>query len=267
MDLPDLRSYHAQDQSIGPIVARPSAKNAKLYRQVCDQISAAIVRGEYPVGKRLPAERELAELYGVSRPTVREGMIALEMQGVIESRHGSGIYVIGLPGEVAPDLDVGAFELAEARRLVEGEAAALATTLIDEDGLAALERALDDMAGPDEVLAMAADREFHLTIARATGNGVLIATVNMYWDMRDRSPLARRIFSRSKSCSMEPRIREHRLIIDAMRRRDPNAARQAMRNHLDRVIDLLLATTETDAVEQAKSEARAQRERMAARAV
>lgn len=242
-------------------------KSTKLYRQICDRISESILRGDYPVGSRLPAERELAEKYGVSRPTIREAMIALEMQDVVASRHGSGIYVVGTPGETAPELDVGAFELAEARRLVEGETAALAATMIDDDALEQLEKCLVGMESPDEDQAVAADREFHLTIARATGNGALVGTVTTLWDMRDRSPLARRIFSRSRNLSLTPRIEEHRGIVGALRARDPGAARRAMREHLDRVIELLLATTETEAVEQAREQARAQRERMLARAV
>jgi GntR family transcriptional repressor for pyruvate dehydrogenase complex len=243
------------------------AKSIKLYRQIGDKISKEIMSGIYPVGSRLPAERDLADRFGVSRPTIREAMIALEMQDVVASRHGSGIYVIGLPGMIAPELDVGAFELAEARRLVEGETAALAATMIDEEGLKALENCLIEMGSSDENTAVAADREFHLSIARATGNGALISTITTLWDMRDRSPLARRIFSRSKNLSLKPRIEEHRGIVDALRAGDPGAARRAMRDHLDGVIELLLATTETEALELARQQALAQRERMAARLV
>lgn len=267
VDLPTASFYRALESINGLTMPIAPAKSIKLYRQICDQISEAIVRGDYPIGNRLPAERELAEQFGVSRPTIREAMIALEMQDVVTSRHGSGIYVVGIPGETAPELDVGAFELAEARRLLEGETAALAATMIDDDGLKSLEACLVAMASPDEEKAAAADREFHLAIARATGNGALVASVTMLWDMRNRSPLARRIFSRSKGHSLTPRIEEHRDIIRAMRERDASAARRAMRDHLDRVIELLLATTETEAVEQARKQARAQRERMAARAV
>lgn len=266
-DLPTTPSHRRRSSINGLTMPVAPAKSIKLYRQICDRISEAIVRGDHPVGSRLPAERELADKYGVSRPTIREAMIALEMQDVVASRHGSGIYVVGLPGDIAPELDVGAFELAEARRLVEGETAALAATMIDDDGLKQLEKCLVEMDSPDEDKAVAADREFHLSIARATGNGALVVTVTTLWDMRDRSPLARRIFSRSRNLSLTPRIEEHRGIIGALRARDPNAARRAMRDHLDRVIDLLLATTETEAVEQARQQARAQRERMAARAV
>src|SRR5687768_11989893 len=107
----------------------PMAVSGKLYRRLADSIAAEIEAGKYNLGERLPTERELAEHYGVSRPTLREALIALEMLGMIEARHGLGIYVTRLQLPVtasAFDVEIGAFELIEARRLIEGEAAALA---------------------------------------------------------------------------------------------------------------------------------------------
>jgi len=106
------------------------AGSKKLYQQLARSIADGIKGGVYPRGRRLPSERDLAEKFGVSRPTVREAMIALEIQGFVESRHGSGVYVThrapSLDG--GADLDIGPFELTEARRAVEGEACALAAT-------------------------------------------------------------------------------------------------------------------------------------------
>ena len=113
--------------------------NVKLYRRIADSVADAIEAGQYRLGDRLPTERELAEQFGVSRPTLREAMIALEMLGMIEARHGLGIYVTGNVRPVAPsadiDFEIGAFELIEARRLFEGEAAALAATSISVETL------------------------------------------------------------------------------------------------------------------------------------
>jgi len=247
------------------------AENVKLYRRIADTIAEAIEAGRYRLGDRLPTERELAEQFGVSRPTLREALIALEMLGMIEARHGLGIYVTGdvrpPPAASNPDpaADIGAFELIEARRLFEAEAAALAATTIDDAQIEELERLMVRMADEDEISGEDADREFHLVIARATGNGAIIATVETLWSWRDRSPLARNIQTRARGMGLEPRIVEHRRVLDALKARDPIAARQAMRDHLERVIDHLLHATETEAVERAKDATRARRSAIARR--
>lgn len=245
--------------------------NVKLYRRIADTVAEAIEAGQYKLGDRLPTERELAEQFGVSRPTLREAMIALEMLGMIEARHGLGIYVTGnvrpsAPAASAdPDIEIGAFELIEARRLFEGEAAALAATSITDEQLAALEALMERMAVEDEVRGEDADREFHMTIARATGNGAIIATIENLWDWRHRSPLARNILTRARGMGLEPRIHEHRRVFEALKARDPHAARQAMRDHLERVIDHLLHATETEAVQKAREETSARRDAIAKR--
>ena len=99
----------------------------RLYQDLARSLLEELASGRYPVGARLPAERELAATYNVSRPTVREAMIALEVQGLVEVRVGSGAYVRRLPGkEDIPGFNITAFELTEARLIFEGEAAALA---------------------------------------------------------------------------------------------------------------------------------------------
>jgi len=244
--------------------------NVKLYRKIADTVADAIEAGQYRIGDRLPTERELAEQFGVSRPTLREAMIALEMLGMIEARHGLGIYVTGNVRPVTPspdmDFEIGAFELIEARRLFEGEAAALAATSITDAQIAELEALLLRMhEEEEEIRGEEADREFHLTIARATGNGAIIATIENLWDWRNRSPLARNILTRARGMGLEPRIVEHRRVVDALKARDPAAARQAMRDHLERVIDHLLHATETEAVQKAQQETKARRNAIAKR--
>jgi GntR family transcriptional repressor for pyruvate dehydrogenase complex len=244
------------------------APSGKLYRRLADQIAAEIEAGKYKVGERLPTERELADAFGVSRPTLREALIALEMLGMIEARHGLGIYVTRAQLPVTAqtyDFEIGAFELIEARRLFEGEAAALAAATIDDTALAELERLLGLMADEDELKGEDADKEFHMVIARATGNGAIIATVENLWELRNRSPLARNILMRARGGGLEPRIVEHRRVFEALKAHDPAAARQAMRDHLERVIDHLLSATETEALERAQQESEARRSRVAKR--
>ncbi len=241
----------------------------KLYQQVAEAVTGAIRRGEHPPGSRLPSERDLAEVMGVSRPTVREAITALEIQGFVSSRQGSGVYV----NETQPrggggrDLDVGAFELTEARRAVEPEVAALAATAITDEQLAELDRALADMRRENESGAEGeqADRRFHLTIAEATRNSALCATVEHLWDLRYKSPLCMEMLSRARTAGDLPRIEEHRRILSALSAHDSTGARAAMRDHLSRVIDGLLSATENEAVEAARRESARLRERYAQR--
>lgn len=241
----------------------------KLYQKVANAIAASIGDGQYAIGTRLPGERELAEDFSVSRPTVREAMIALEIRGLVEARHGSGLYVTSLPSqsEAAPELDVGAFELIEARILFEGEACAVAATVIDDETLVELDRTLSDMASydPGSTEALQADRRFHTLIAEATGNTVISSVVENLWNIREHSPLCAHMFAEARGGGVNPRVEEHQLIVDALRARDPAAARQTMHLHLRRVVDDLLSATELDMMERARSEIHQRRVQVAHR--
>src|SRR6187200_3432247 len=124
-----------------------TVENRRLYRQIADQIAALIEKGEYEAGERLPPERDLAKQLGVSRPSVREALIALEVEGYVEVRVGSGVYVSGSRAGVAPELpaDSGPFELIRARWLIEAECAALAAKAATRAQVRAMEDALDEM--------------------------------------------------------------------------------------------------------------------------
>jgi GntR family transcriptional repressor for pyruvate dehydrogenase complex len=261
------------------MIERPtsgSSDSKKLYQQVAHAVGEAIRRGDHAPGSRLPSERDLAEAFGVSRPTVREAMVALEIQGFLEIRHGSGIHVT----RTAPksdgglDLDVGPFELIEARRAVEAEACALAAISITDAEIAELEGLLAEMergasdehdpgSGPSE--AERADRRFHVLIGRATRNSALAGVVEMLWDLRYRSPLCVEVLARAHAAGDRPRIGEHSAILRALIARDPKAARAAMRDHLTRVIDGVLAATESEAVRRVQREAAARRDAYARR--
>src|SRR5947208_14331864 len=122
--------------------------NRRLYRQIADQIAALIEKGEYGKGQRLPPERDLARQLGVSRPSVREALIALEVEGYVEVRVGSGVYVVGAPRATktpALPADSGPFELIKARWLIEAECAALAAKNATKSQVRAVEEALDHM--------------------------------------------------------------------------------------------------------------------------
>lgn len=241
---------------------------SKLYQRVADALAAAIRDGTFAAGSRLPSERDLAEAHGVSRPTVREAMIALQIRGLIEARRGSGIYVTaGNRDREAPrDLDVGSFELIEARILIEGEAAALAATSIDTTAIAKLRDLLRAMKADHETPdALRYDRDFHVTIAQATGNTIVQSMVEMLWTIRERSPLCIDMFARARREGVTPRVGEHDLIVDALAAGDPQRARQAMRNHLKRVTEDLLDATRLELAQRAEADFDARREQVARR--
>jgi DNA-binding FadR family transcriptional regulator len=215
----------------------------RLYRQIADQIRDLIEAGEFSRGARLPAERDIAAQLGVSRTSVREALIALEIGGLVEVRGGSGIYVTATAGMAQPlfehaDAGAGPFELLRARRLVEGEVAALAAATIDTPQLALLEETVVAIeSGKDTPERDRADRLFHLHIAEATHNSVLVQTVRLYWDLR-RGPLWRRAVDHFHTTALLERvIDDHRAIIHTLAARDAEAARSAMHRHLDRVED------------------------------
>ena len=243
--------------------------NDRLYQDLARRLIAELSAGKYPVGSRLPAERELAQQYNVSRPTVREAIIAMEVQGLVEVRIGSGAYVLRLPGKGdIPGFNITAFELTEARLLFEGEAAALAATQISDGELAEIEALVGEIArenqGPtdaDPKASEKADRAFHLAIARATRNHAVVDTVEHLWDLRNTSPEAALLHEKARTANVKPVVEEHTAVLEALRARDPAAARAAMRTHLSAVLDSLLFATEEKAVEEARRAVEAKRAR------
>lgn len=238
--------------------------NDRLYQELARHLMADLASGHYPVGSRLPAERELTAKYGVSRPTVREAVIALEVQGLVEVRLGSGAYVKRLPGEDdTPGFNISAFELTEARLLFEGEAAALAATQITDEELAAIAQLVRAIAreNADPNGAEEADRAFHIAIARATRNAAILETVERLWELRATSPEAALLHEKARHAEVKPVVEEHQAILDALTARDPAAARAAMRTHLAAVLDAMLFATEERALAEARRAVQAKRNR------
>ena len=242
-----------------------SAKmNDRLYQDLARKLIVELKEGKYPVGGRLPAERELALQYDVSRPTVREAIIALEVQGFVEVRVGSGAYVIRQPGKAdIPGFDLSAFEITEARLLFEGDAAALAATEATDEEIAEISALVDKIAeeNRDPKGKEKADRAFHLAIARATRNGAIYEAIERLWDLRNASPEAALLYEKARTANVKPVVEEHTAVLRALEARDPAAARDAMRAHLGAVIESLLFATEDKAVEQARDATKAKRAR------
>lgn len=225
-------------------------KNRRRFWTVVDKLEAMIEQGEYPVGSRLPAERELAETFDVSRPTIREALIALEVRGRVEVKTGSGVYVTDTQESDRLVKSLSAFELTQARALVEAEAAALAAATIKEEELAALKKSLVDMENPE--IADEADQRFHEIISKATRNKALLLSVQNLWELRRSRPQIISAYQDVCSQGTEQRIKEHTAIYDAIAQRDSSAARKAMHDHFNRLINALFDASEKKALEEIK---------------
>lgn len=227
--------------------ASPGENGApRLYQEIAHRISAMIVEEHYGDGDRLPAERELAHRFGVSRASTREAVIALEVVGIVEVRTGSGIYVRtpGPPGGerlrefLASDPGPGPHEALEMRRLLEGEAAFRAATRVGASEIAALRACIatmrDDPA-PVPWRGDAGDRAFHELIAVASGNSILALMVHQLWDTR-ALPLWRRWMERTRTAAMHlDRVAEHARIASFLAAGDAAGAQAAMHHHIDQV--------------------------------
>ncbi|MGB5447941.1 MAG: FadR/GntR family transcriptional regulator [Woeseiaceae bacterium] len=242
------------------------AKEKRLYRRILKQMLQLIDSGEFPVGGRLPPERELAQRFGVSRPTIREAIIALEVLNRVEVRTGSGVYVLAREADSRNGYDpsISAFELTEARALIEGEAAALAASTINSEQLQALEESLHKMAEESvdgEVTSEESDERFHAIIAQATGNKMLIAVARNLWAIRDNSPAVHRSYQAICETDGQKRVDEHLEILQAIQNRDPSAARKAMHAHFGRILDKLIVADEQQQFDEIRRKTLESRER------
>lgn len=224
----------------------------RLYRIIAGQIAGRILAGEFLAGERLPSERDLAEQLQVSRASVREALIALELEGYVDVRVGAGVFVSPgaahrqpQPQPILPEPetggdDMGPFDLLETRLLVEPESAALAAQVALPRQIAVIEaahRAMNTLEEPARH-----DREFHLSIAAACGNVALASTISHLWTLSLRSPVYSRLEAHFVTQSVwEQAHREHEKILTAITQRDPGRARHAMHDHLVGILARLRA--------------------------
>lgn len=239
----------------------------RLYQTIARKIEELIEAGVYPPGGRLPGERELAENLGVSRVTIREAEIALQAVGRLEIKTGSGVYVTKDYSGTSESLpDASAFEVTEARLLVESEAAALAARNITDAEIDQLEELVERMGDPDLDVANEADELFHLTIAKASNNEALVHSVQNLWRMRERLPKVKETYQAVCVHDATTRIEEHRDVFKALKAHDSSAARAAMREHFQRLIESMLETTERQALAEVQQRASESRQRFLAAA-
>jgi DNA-binding FadR family transcriptional regulator len=223
-----------------------SSDPRRLYQQVADQIRGLIDQGGFGPGSRLPPERELAQQLGVSRPSLREALIALEIEGRVEIRMSSGVYVCAAPPASAAEpmaLGESPSELMQARAVIEGSVALLAAARVTRQGLERTKACLETMRldlqrghAPVE-----ADRRFHVAIAEMTGNSILVRLVGELFDGRHGAITSHFTRRTENPLSWEAAIQEHERIYDALEARDPQEAVAAMASHMklarDRWVD------------------------------
>ncbi len=183
----------------------------------------------------------MTETFGVGRTVIREALILLEVEGFIEIRKSSGIYVI--KNEIGMDSfltgKVGPFELLQARQLIESTIAAFAATQIVKSDLEKLSDVLEQEKEyldlpPNEEL----DRYFHCLVAGATQNALLTDLVRYIWDVRKRDPIWQELKQQDEQREYSQRgYEEHKAILQALQRKDPMAAKLAMWQHLENIND------------------------------
>ncbi|ASQ15731.1 FCD domain-containing protein [Enterobacter cloacae] len=225
------------------------------YQKVGHALRQMITNMNYIIGDKLPPEREIAETLNVSRALVREALIMLELENIIEVRKGSGIYVVALPylrERAATDPctlnAAGPFELLQARQLLESNIAEFAATQATPVDIAnmrsALKRECDELnTGEGET----GDREFHLAIAQATHNSILVELLKQSWAWRENNPMWLKLHTRITNKDYRKEwMTDHQVILASMIKKDPALAKEAMWQHLEHVKQRLLELSDVD---------------------
>ncbi len=217
-------------------------QGGRLYEQIVEQIERRIVAGELKEGDQLPSERELTEQFNVSRTAVREAIKALREKGMVDIFVGRGTFIASRTTGVVRhslsllmknDITNGLMNMVEFREIMEPEIAALAAARITDEDITAMQEAMDKMeASMDNVEAFVeADLDFHLALAEAAQNPIILALLDSIIDLlreqRIRTSLSTGVLQHGQH--------HHKIIIDAVKRRDPVAVREAMRHHLEQI--------------------------------
>ncbi|MEQ4531871.1 MAG: FadR/GntR family transcriptional regulator [Mixta sp.] len=224
----------------------PPAKAERLYRQISTLLSAAIARGEFAPGSLLPPERELARQLNVSRSSVREALIALEVTGWVEIRSGNGVLVANpLPSQpTEPEDTFSLRDLIKARQAFEAMTAELAARFGTEAQRRELLEVAAQLAGHpinDEGF-LHQDKRFHLLISEMTGNEVLREMMEQLWNRRKSQRFVRLESHFADRDFPQALNHDHQLIARAIAEQNPPLARDSMALHLQRVYDHLFET-------------------------
>lgn len=224
---------------------------SRKYQEVAQELRQQIRDQGVEVGERLMPERRLSETLDVSRSLVREALIMLEIEGLVEVRKGSGVYLAKPAEDGAPEPrdDIGPFELLQARQLLESDIAAFAAEMVTKNDILRMRDALEleRQSLEDGGLDYSGDELFHRLIAEATQNSVLVDVVIGLWRKREQSPMWARLHNRIFDVDYRRNwLDDHQAILTALKNRDPRAARAAMWEHLGNVRETLMALSDVD---------------------
>jgi len=219
-----------------------AVRTSRLYEQIVQQIEESILKGALKPGDQLPAERDLAQRFGVSRTAVREAVKALREKGLVEAYSGRGTFItdgtsqairqslglmakIGQPG--------GSTHLAEVRAILEPEIAALAATRIQEQHLVLMREAVSvmDQKRDDPEAFIEADLDFHLSLAEAAANPLILSLIDSIVGLLREQRI--RIFQ--VEGGPDRGQFHHKRILEAIEQRNAEKARDAMRAHLQQI--------------------------------
>jgi len=217
-------------------------RTARLYEQIVQQIEESILKGSLKPGDQLPAERELAQKFGVSRTAVREAVKALTEKGLVEAFSGRGTFITdGTQQAIKQSLDLmikigqpeGSVQLAEVREILEPEIAALAAVRCEEQHLASMREAVAvmDQAKQDPDAFIEADLDFHLALAEAAANPMILSLLDSIVGLLREQRL--RIFN--VEGGPDRGQYHHKRILEAVREHDAEKARASMRAHLKQI--------------------------------
>src|ERR1700758_2561633 len=229
-------------QSVGGLAVYKLVRTSRLYEQIVQQIEESILKGDLKAGDQLPAERELAQRFGVSRTAVREAVKALREKGLVEAYSGRGTFITdGTSHAVRQSLDLmvkigqpeGSNHLAEVRAILEPEIAALAASRIQESELTTMREAVAvmDRSGNDPQAYIEADLDFHLALAEGAANPLILSLLDSIVGLLREQRL--RIFR--VAGGPERGQFHHKKILEAVEKHDSEKARETMRAHLSQV--------------------------------
>lgn len=229
----------------------------RLYHEIGTELKNWLRRGVYKVGDRLPPERTIAELFSVSRTIIREAFILLEIENLVKVKKGSGVYVVAFPEQEStvtllpnPKEDVGPFELLQARQLIESQIAFFAASQILKSDILQLRDILEqekETVQKGDIKNYCGDECFHITLAKATKNGVLQSLQEQLWHKRRTSKMWQQLHTRIEDHSYRLQsLEDHHTILRALQMKNPICARRAMWQHLENVKQVLLEVSDSD---------------------
>lgn len=223
-------------------------RNDRLYVRVSQQIRDYLLRNDIGEGGRLPSEAELSKVLGVSRATIREAIVALEVSGVLAVKRNVGAVVLNLREEIPAQVikaEAGPFEQIKVRLLLEPEAARLAALYRNVQQCERMEQAIEMMVDENQAgfRTEEGDMQFHLIIAKASGNSLLNNHIVSLWHMRNEGKLWPQLQRSVDHNVMRTRaVFQHMRILESIRAQNPEVALEAMRSHLESVLAELEGT-------------------------